>query len=144
GSLSRWSSDSHATAGPPAETAASHSASSVVLPNPAGADTSVNAASTADPSRAPSLGRATRSRRGVGTCSLVLSSGPATVPLPGNHLDCRHANPPTTRRNGPTPCDSSKRSFSKPPCPPLWSAPATAPPHGCGPLHETTRRPAPD
>ena len=57
--------------------AASHSVSSVVLPNPAGADTSVSADSAPRLRRSLSLGRATRARRRLGTWSLVSSSGPA-------------------------------------------------------------------
>src|SRR6266700_1182461 len=76
GSLSRWSSESHATDRPSAAATVSHSASSVVLPNPAGADTRVSADSV------PRLRRATRLRRHLGTWSLVSSSGPAMTTAP--------------------------------------------------------------
>src|SRR6266487_1785849 len=82
GSLSRWSSESHATDRPSAGAAASHCASSVVLPNPAGADTSVSADSAPRLRRSLSLGRATRPRRHLGTWSLVSSSGPAMTTAP--------------------------------------------------------------
>ena len=62
--------------------AASQSASSVVLPNPAGADTSVSADSAPRLRRSLSLGRATRPRRRLGTWSLVSSSGPAMTTSP--------------------------------------------------------------
>ena len=62
--------------------AASHSVSSVVLPNPAGADTSVSADSAPRLRRSLSLGRATRPRRRLGTWSLVSSSGPAMTTAP--------------------------------------------------------------
>jgi hypothetical protein len=64
--LSRWSSESHAAAGPSAGAAANHSVSSVVLPNPAGADTSVNAESALF-MRSINLERVTRLRRRLGT-----------------------------------------------------------------------------
>ena len=82
GSLSRWSSESHATDRPSAGAAASHSASSVVLPNPAGADTSVSADSAPRLRRSLSLGRATEPRRHLGTWSLVSSRGPAMTTAP--------------------------------------------------------------
>ena len=53
--------------GPPRLPPASHAARSVVLPNPAGADTSVSLASAPRPSRSRSRGRATRPRRSFGT-----------------------------------------------------------------------------
>ena len=66
GSLSLWSSESHAASRSSAGAAASHSASSVVLPNPAGAETSVNFASAPRFRRSLSRGRGTRPRRRVG------------------------------------------------------------------------------
>src|SRR6201999_4158790 len=82
GSLSRWSSESHATDRPAAAATVSHSASSVVLPNPAGADTRVSADSAPRLRRSLSLERATRLRRHLGTWSLVSSSGPAMTTAP--------------------------------------------------------------
>src|SRR5690349_4398860 len=82
GSLSRWSSESHATDRPSAAATASHSASSVVLPNPAGADTRVSADSAPRLRRSLRLRRATRLRRHLGTWSLVSSSGPAMSTAP--------------------------------------------------------------
>ena len=72
GSLSRRSSESHATDRPSAGAAASHSASSVVLPNPAGADTSVSAESAPRLRRSLSLGRATRTSSPPGDVELGL------------------------------------------------------------------------
>src|SRR5690348_12598247 len=90
GSLSRGSSDSHATDRPPAAATASHSASSVVLPNPAGADTRVSADSAPRLRRSLSLGRTTRLRRHLGTWSLVSSSGPAMTTAPQEaHTSCQ-------------------------------------------------------
>ena len=60
---------------PPARPAVNQSVSSVVLPNPAGADTSVSADSPARPKRSISLERATKPRRRVGTRVLASSSG---------------------------------------------------------------------
>src|ERR1700737_174052 len=96
GSLSRWSSESHATDRPSAGAAASHCASSVVLPNPAGADTSVSADSAPRLRRSLSLGRATRPRRDLGTWSLVSRRGPAVTTAPQEPVfTCRQ---PRTRR----------------------------------------------
>ncbi len=67
GSLSRSSSESHATAEPPSAKVPSHSVSSVVFPNPAGAETSISFASAAFWSRACKRRRATGLRRGDGT-----------------------------------------------------------------------------
>jgi len=82
GSLSRWSSETHAAARPLDARPASQSASSVVLPNPAGADTSISSDSAPRLRRSLSLARATRSRRRLGTRSLVSSSGPAMTTSP--------------------------------------------------------------
>ena len=70
--------------------AASHSASSVVLPNPAGADTSVSADSAPRLRRSLSRGRGTRPRRHLGTWSFVSSSGPAMTTSPQEaHASCQ-------------------------------------------------------
>ena len=53
----------------------SHCATRDVLPKPAGAEMSVNLARAPRSSRAASLGRATRSGRGLGRCSLVATRG---------------------------------------------------------------------
>jgi len=57
--LSAWSRESHAADRSPAGAAASHSASSVVLPKPAGAETSVSFDSAPRLKRSLSLGRPT-------------------------------------------------------------------------------------
>ena len=75
GSLSRSSSESHATAAPSSATVPSHSVMSVVLPKPAGAETRINFASAAPARRACNRGRATRLRRGDGMWSFVSTSG---------------------------------------------------------------------
>ena len=67
GSLSLASSDSHAVVCPSAGADVNQSVSSVVLPKPAGADTSVSADSPARPRRSFSLERATNPRRRAGT-----------------------------------------------------------------------------
>src|ERR1017187_6716555 len=83
GSLSEESSESHATERSSPGASASHSARSVVLPNPAGADTSVSLDSAPRRRRTRSLGRVTRPRRSFGTYSLVAIIGRATrFPIP--------------------------------------------------------------
>ena len=67
GWLSLWSSESHAAERLPAGGAASHSASSVVFPKPAGAETSVSFDSAPWFKRSVSRGRGTRPRRRLGT-----------------------------------------------------------------------------
>ena len=78
GSLSDGSSEIHATPVPSSEVSSNHSASNVVLPNPAGADTSTNRTSASTRSLSRSLGRATRPRRRFGTYNLVAMIGRAT------------------------------------------------------------------
>jgi len=77
GSLSEGSSESHATERSSPSVSPSHSARSVVLPNPAGADTSVSLDSSPRRKRSVSLGRVTRPRRSFGTYSLVAIIGRA-------------------------------------------------------------------
>src|SRR5215212_8847204 len=77
GSLSAASSDSHATGCDAPGVGPSHSARSVVLPNPAGADTSVNLDSPPLRRRSVSLGRVTRPPRSRGTYNLVAITGRA-------------------------------------------------------------------
>src|ERR1022692_2899975 len=75
GSLSAGSSAIHATVRLRAVRDDSHCATRDVLPKPAGAEMSVNLARAPRSSRAASLGRATRSGRGLGTFSLVATRG---------------------------------------------------------------------
>jgi hypothetical protein len=73
--LSAWSRDSHAADGPSLGAAASHSATSVDLPKPTGAEISVSFDSAPRLRRSRSFGRATRPFRSLGMWSLVSSSG---------------------------------------------------------------------
>ncbi len=73
-SLSRSSSESHATAAPLSAPVTSHSVTSIVFPNPAGAEISTNLASAALVRRACKRGRDTRLRRGDGMWSFVSTS----------------------------------------------------------------------
>ena len=122
GSLSRWSSESHATDRPSAGAAASHSASSVVLPNPAGADTSVSADSAPRLRRSLSLGRATRTASPPGDVELGLEQGachdhrpsgaslhvPSTKnSLPATQLPATQL--PATQRLAPASCQQADR-----------------------------------
>src|SRR5579863_1050503 len=88
GSLSPRSSDNHAASRSPAGVAgpaASHSLSSVVLPNPAGAETRTSLDAAPRSSRSLSRGRGTRPRRDPGTYNFVLSraAGPADAGAAG-------------------------------------------------------------
>ena len=84
GSLSPWSSESHAADRRPAGAAASHSASSVVLPKPAGAETSVSLDSAPRPRRSLRRGRGTTPRRSLEE-SLVQQRAPGV----GRRHRCR-------------------------------------------------------
>ena len=75
---------------------ANHSATSVVLPNPAGADTSVSAGSPLRSSAWRSRGRATIPRRRRGACSFVSTRGIAASAMWPNY-----ASPGRETRNGP-------------------------------------------
>src|SRR5262249_9553843 len=109
GSLSASSSDSHATGRPPPR---AQSPSSVVLPNPAGAQTSTRPRASPTLSASTSRGRGTNPGWMRGTCSLVASStscpdgatrarraagGPAIGDLPLTAT----SNPPSGPRPGP-------------------------------------------
>jgi hypothetical protein len=83
GSLSRSSRVSHAAGVPDSVVATSHCVSRVVLPNPAGAETSVNAESNPRLRCSVSRGRATvmpGRRRGI--WNLLSSSGPVMTAFP--------------------------------------------------------------
>ena len=74
------------------------SASSVVVPNPAGADTSVSLDSAPRRRRAPCLGRVTRARRSFGTYSLVAINGRAMGSHSTVHNPCPKFLPQPTRK----------------------------------------------
>ena len=89
--MSRWSSDSHAVPSRVSGLRDAHSLSRVVLPNPAGADTSVRLASGSVLRREVSRERERTVRRGAGTCSFVCNSTFDIVPprLPAHCHPCR-------------------------------------------------------
>src|SRR5437016_2776323 len=83
GSLSEPSSETHATERSSPDDSPSQSARRVVLPNPAGADTSVSLDSAPRRSSSSSRGRVTRPRRTFGTYNFVAITGRATAsPFP--------------------------------------------------------------
>ena len=76
-----------------ADPAASHSARSVVLPNPAGAETIINVEAAPRSRRSVNRGRGTRPRRDLGTKNFVWSKGA------GTSISC----PTLSRKSGATP-----------------------------------------